>query len=184
MASDYTSWKGLVDRTYTGRHLPAVDPSAQAHLPSEEDVNALFLRDVEVKSTDTSVMFVFFAQWFTDSFLRTDHSDMRKNTSNHEIDLCQIYGLKEDKTTMLRSHQGGRLRSQVIDGAEYPEFLFQPAPRPQRLQREHLLGRRDEGDQVHEVAAADRGPQLGPEKKVQVSFKVMLTHDGTWLLAS
>jgi len=124
MASDYTSWKGLVDRTYTGRHLPAVDPSAQADLPSEGDVNALFLRDVEIESTDTSVMFVFFAQWFTDSFLRTDHSDMRKNTSNHEIDLCQIYGLTEAKTSMLRSHVGGRMKSQLIDGLEYPAYIF------------------------------------------------------------
>ena len=35
---------------------------------------------------------MFFAQWFTDSFLRTSLTDYRKNESNHEIDLCQIYG--------------------------------------------------------------------------------------------
>ena len=49
----------------------------------------------ETPSVDTSVLFLLFAQWFTDSFLRTDHTDWRKNTSTQEIDFCQIYGLSE-----------------------------------------------------------------------------------------
>ena len=65
------------------------------------------------------------AQWFTDSFLRTDHTDWRKNTSTQEIDFCQIYGLSEQKTRLLRSMEGGRLTSQQIDGQEYPPFLFE-----------------------------------------------------------
>ena len=90
----------------------------------------LFRRDQEVESTDTSVLFAFFAQWFTDSFLRTSHEKgkLGQNTSNHEIDLCQIYGLTEDKTTMLRSHVGGRLRSQRSTARSIPEFLFEPRP--------------------------------------------------------
>ena len=67
---------------------------------------------------------MFFAQWFTDSFLRTSRSDFRQNTSTQEIDLCQIYGLGPEQTRMLRSMEGGRLRSQLIGGEEYPEFLF------------------------------------------------------------
>ena len=35
-------------------------------------------------------LFMLFAQWFTDSFLRTERSDWRKNTSTQEIDFCQI----------------------------------------------------------------------------------------------
>ncbi len=125
LAADYTSWKSLTDRTYTGRHLPPADPWFIDELPSEADVVDLYRRDEMVPSTDTSVMFSFFAQWFTDSFLRTHHTDYRKNTSNHEIDLCQIYGLSEPKTDMLRAGEGGRLKSQVIDGAEFPVFLFE-----------------------------------------------------------
>ena len=66
-------------------------------------------------------MFLFFAQWFTDSFLRTSLTDYRKNDSNHEIDLCQIYGLgrRPDATCCART-SGGRLKSQLIDGEEYP----------------------------------------------------------------
>ena len=41
---------------------------------------------------------MFFAQWFTDSFLRTSREDFRQNTSTQEIDLCQIYGLGADQT--------------------------------------------------------------------------------------
>jgi len=122
MASDYTTWPGLTDRRFTGRHLPPVN---QRHLPAEEDVVNLYRRpkDKETKSTDTSALFTFFAQWFTDSFLRSSRHEPGRNSSNHEIDLCQIYGLSAAKTEKLRSGQGGRLKSQLIDGEEYPMFL-------------------------------------------------------------
>jgi prostaglandin-endoperoxide synthase 2 len=126
LASDYTSWLSLTDRTFSGRHLPPSTPEQQAALPAEADVVDLYRRDRMIAATDTSVMFMFFAQWFTDSFLRTSLTDYRKNESNHEIDLCQIYGRTIDATNLLRSQQGGRLKSQVIDGEEYPEFLFAP----------------------------------------------------------
>jgi prostaglandin-endoperoxide synthase 2 len=124
LASDYTSWLSLTDRTFSGRHLPPSTPEQQAALPAEADVVALYRRERLIPSTDTSVMFMFFAQWFTDSFLRTSLTDYRKNESNHEIDLCQIYGRNIEARNLLRSMQGGRLKSQMIKGEEYPEFLF------------------------------------------------------------
>ncbi|MDQ3327703.1 MAG: heme peroxidase, partial [Chloroflexota bacterium] len=90
----YTSWDSLTDRTFTGRHLPpATEPAAT--LPDVETVVQLFQRKpgaarVSAKST---LLFSHFAQWFTDGFLRTDRENYLKNTSNHEIDLCQVYGL-------------------------------------------------------------------------------------------
>ena len=84
--SGYVSWPGLADRRYTGRHLA---PQAIAGLPTaEEVVDTLFLRAPGqfVPSPQSSTLFCFFAQWFTDSFLRTDPIDRRRNTSNHEID--------------------------------------------------------------------------------------------------
>lgn len=125
MMSDYTSWTSLTTRGYTGRHLPPADPHTIEALPPESDVTALFRREREIRSTDTSVWFMFFAQWFTDSFLRTSRADFRQNTSTQEIDLCQIYGLGPDQTRMLRSMSGGRLKSQLIDGDEFPTNLFQ-----------------------------------------------------------
>jgi prostaglandin-endoperoxide synthase 2 len=126
LASDYTSWLSLTDRTFSGRHLPPSTAVQQAALPPEAEVVALYRRERLTPATDTSVMFMFFAQWFTDSFLRTSLTDYRKNESNHEIDLCQIYGRNIDATNLLRSRQGGRLKSQLIEGEEYPEFLFAP----------------------------------------------------------
>src|SRR4051812_35850186 len=125
LAGDYTSWISLTDRSFTGRHLPAAPEGRR--LPSEADVLELFRRPPgkEIPSADTSVLFLLFAQWFTDSFLRTDHTDWRKNTSTQEIDFCQIYGLSEQKTRLLRAMEGGRLKSQLIDGQEYPPFLFE-----------------------------------------------------------
>src|SRR4051794_28185581 len=126
LAADYTSWRSLTDRTFSGRHLPPATAEEQAALPPEADVVSLYRRERMIPSTDTSVMFMFFAQWFTDSFLRTSLTDWRKNESNHEIDLCQIYGVNPDRTELLRSHEGGRLKSQLIDGEEYPAFYFEP----------------------------------------------------------
>ncbi|MGZ4505707.1 MAG: peroxidase family protein [Blastococcus sp.] len=128
LAADYTSWVSLTDRSFSGRHLPPVAPGVP--LPSEADVLALFRRPPGGgrPSADTSLFFVLFAQWFTDSFCRTSRDDWRKNTSTQEIDFCQIYGLSEARTRLLREMSGGRLTSQRIDGQEYPPFLLERVP--------------------------------------------------------
>ena len=124
-AADYTSWPSLVDRTFTGRHLPPRDIPG---LPCISEVEKrLFRRSAEnafIASPRMSVLFALFAQWFTDSFLRTHPSDPRMNTSNHEIDLCQIYGLTESTAEILRSQNQGKLRCTDINGAMFPEKLF------------------------------------------------------------
>lgn len=129
MAAAYPTWRGLTDRRYSGRHLPPAPDYTEA-LPPATDVSKLFLRTEDRRATDTSLLFPFFAQWFTDSFLRTKskaagEQDFAENESNHEIDLCQIYGVGEAQTDMLRQGSGGRLKSQQIDGEEYPASLFE-----------------------------------------------------------
>lgn len=129
--SDYLTWHTVTDKTYFGRHLaPAEDSFIQA-LPSNEttpefphgEVTALFERKHGMKESRSSVFFMFFAQWFTDGFFRSSHINSRKTTSNHNIDLAQIYGHDEEVAWMLRSGQGGRLSSQQINGEEYPDYL-------------------------------------------------------------
>ncbi|HSH82113.1 MAG TPA: peroxidase family protein [Herpetosiphonaceae bacterium] len=126
----YTSWDSLTDRTYTGRHLPPVPPTGD--LPPVDEVVKLFERKPgrEHISNKSTVLFSHFAQWFTDGFLRTDRTNPLKNTSTHDIDLCQLYGLNRRATTALRSHQGGKLKSQMINGEEYPPFYFNPDGTP------------------------------------------------------
>lgn len=120
----YVAWPALVDRRFTGLHLPPRDADA-APLPPVQDLKKLFERGPTMTPCPrSSALFCFFAQWFTDSFLRTDPDDFRRNTSNHEIDLCQIYGLCEADTHLLRSHQDGKLKC-IGDGhSSYPARLF------------------------------------------------------------
>ena len=135
--NDYTSWPGLTDRSWSGRHLPPAPQADIDHLPAQGPfdpsgkamgpVLALFARGSSMQTDRSSVLFSFFAQWFTDSFLRTGQPDRRRNTSNHEIDLCQIYGLTEDTARLLRSHEGGQLRHQIIGGEVYPDALYERA---------------------------------------------------------
>lgn len=132
---EYTSWPMLVDRLYSARHLPPADQAVIDALPSDEPVDmnpasfkpgqvtALFERASKMKTDRSTHLFMYFAQWFTDSILRVDPTDRRKNTSNHNIDLCQIYGLREETARLLRSGTDGKLTSQIINGEEFPDYL-------------------------------------------------------------
>jgi prostaglandin-endoperoxide synthase 2 len=171
LAADYTTWVSLTDRTFTGRHLPAA-PAGQ-RLPTEAEVLELFRRPPgkEVPSVDTSVLFLLFAQWFTDSFLRTDHTDWHKNTSTQEIDFCQIYGLSEPKTRLLRSMEGGRLKSQQIDGQEYPPFLFERTPSGRHAIKPEFKGLHDDEAWLLDVLL-----EGVPDKQKDLFFAVGLEH--------
>lgn len=140
--SPYTSWDSLVDRTYSGLHLPPLDwkPLTTAkylgiglsppekfagNLPPLKDLEVLFRMTGETKySPKSNLIFPYFVQWFTDGFLRTDRTNALKNVSNHHIDLCTVYGLHPAITEQLRSHEGGRMKSQVINGEEYPPYYY------------------------------------------------------------
>ena len=132
--SDYTSWRGLTDRTYLARHLPPVPgPDPQ---PAIEHVQRLFARPTGTQklSTKSTCLFPAFAQYLTDGFIRTDPANPGRTTSNHEIDLCPLYGRTPDQTDLLRLNteaagQRGRLKSQILptangSGEEYAPFLF------------------------------------------------------------
>ncbi len=128
----YTSWDSLTDRTYTGRHLPP-DPAfnQEGNLPPVKDLKVLFQkRDGEtIYSKKSTLLFPYWVQWFTDAFLRTDQHNRLKNTSNHHIDLCNVYGLTRKQTNMLRSFEGGKFKTQKLkrqDGVEedYPLFFY------------------------------------------------------------
>jgi prostaglandin-endoperoxide synthase 2 len=123
--ADYTSWDSLTDRTWSGRHLPSAD-GLDEHLPQVADLKDLFTRTTFVESPKSTVLFSYFAQWFTDGFLRSDRAtppDPRRNQSNHEIDLTNLYGLHPEVARQLRTLDGGLLKSQTLGGEEFPPYL-------------------------------------------------------------
>lgn len=132
--SPYTSWASLTDKRFSGMHLPPA-ASLPNDLPGADEVAQLFARPEGnfTPSPKSTVLFSYFAQWFTDGFLRSDRTpppdgpDDRKNDSTHEIDLMQIYGLNEEATRQLRASEGGLLKSQLINGEEYPPYLHDEA---------------------------------------------------------
>ena len=126
LSGKYTSWHGLVDRKYTGRHVGHL-PVSRYRQPLKEDLLDLFMAEPGKQEPchTSSFLFAAYAQWFTDSFLRTSHGMVFDedgnaqtdengkllrtpdrfchNDSNHEIDLNQLYGVDETRTRMLRN---------------------------------------------------------------------------------
>jgi prostaglandin-endoperoxide synthase 2 len=125
----YSSWPSLTDRGWFSRHLGPADNAYKSYLDSHvstKDVTALFYRPQGGVATGRStLLFSFFAQWLIDSFLRTDHADRRRTSSNHHLDLCQIYGLDDRTTRILRSGSEGKMKLEIgPSGDEYPPRLF------------------------------------------------------------
>ncbi|MEM7528347.1 MAG: peroxidase family protein [Pseudomonadota bacterium] len=135
----YTSWTGLTDRRWSGRHLP---PAPRADQPDPEALTALFARsdDTQRLCPKSTCLFPAFAQYLTDGFIRTESKNLvpedgapddrlKRNTSNHEIDLCPLYGRTREQTQALRECSNtpgrkGRLKSQMIGIEEFAPFLY------------------------------------------------------------
>ncbi|MEO0362239.1 MAG: heme peroxidase, partial [Pseudomonadota bacterium] len=103
---EYTSWRALTDRSWSGRHIRA-DP--RPSYPDVEEVAAMFARPdgAQRLCPKSTCLFPAFAQYLTDGFLRTSTDDgdpdrLKRNTSNHEIDLCPLYGRTYEQTLALR----------------------------------------------------------------------------------
>ncbi|WFU49145.1 peroxidase family protein [Sinorhizobium terangae] len=138
--ADYICWSGLTDRTYSARHLPAQTGSDD---PPLDIAKSLFSRSgaEQRQCPKSTALFPAFAQYLTDGFIRTmvlnddDLTDRKRTTTNHEIDLCPLYGRNEKQTLALRLRseafgQRGRLKCQLIGGEEYPPYLHDAAGTP------------------------------------------------------
>jgi prostaglandin-endoperoxide synthase 2 len=127
----YSSWASLTDRTWFARYLPPADQSSR---PPIDSVAALFALRPEGPrlSTRSTLLFPYFAEWFTDGFLMTDAADRRRTTTSHQIDLGQLYGASAAVTDALRLHsqmpgQKGRLKSDITPTGEWAPRLYDSA---------------------------------------------------------
>jgi prostaglandin-endoperoxide synthase 2 len=129
---DYTTQDTLVDKTFNCRQLPpAAGERDERTMPDAEAAATLFRREQFVECEKSTVLFAYFAQWFTDGFLRSDRSaggddrDIRRNESTHEIDLAQLYGLNDAETEMLRDRRRPILLAHQGElGEELPPDLY------------------------------------------------------------
>ncbi len=136
---DYVSWTSLTDQHWSARHLPAANRHG---LPTPEALKDLFVRKEGSQEfcKKSTCLFPAFAQYLTDGFIRTrmpnssagekDDPLRKQNTSNHQIDLCTLYGRTPEQTSQLRLNSEddgfkGQLKSQNISGEEYSPFLFE-----------------------------------------------------------
>lgn len=124
----YTSWASLTDRTYFSRQRPPKDLPC---LPSDDSMEALFKvrQGGPTLSEDSTVLFMSFAQWFTDGFLLTRPDDRRQTFTSHQIDLSPVYGLNRSQTDALRMKSNargekGKLRTETVNGEVYAPKLF------------------------------------------------------------
>ncbi|WP_425091514.1 peroxidase family protein [Tropicimonas sp. S265A] len=136
---DYVCWPGLTDRRWSGRHLPPRTPEKR---PDPDKLKVLFERRAGTQRMcpKSTCLFPAFAQYLTDGFIRTETEDLtlegesqstrlRRNTSNHEIDLCPLYGRTEAQTNALRlrsdtAGKKGRLKTQPGKDGDYAPFLY------------------------------------------------------------
>jgi prostaglandin-endoperoxide synthase 2 len=144
----HTCWDALTDKTYNARLLPPKPHNGPTGpgtaRPPIEEVSLLFAADSagQRPCPKSTTLFPAFAQYLTDGFIRTMMSndppfgpggeDRARTTSNHEIDLSPLYGRNSEQTEVLREKsevpgRRGRLKSQIIEGEEWPPFLYDPA---------------------------------------------------------
>jgi prostaglandin-endoperoxide synthase 2 len=125
---DYASWSSLTDRRWFSRYLP---PKDIPNLPPVEAFDHLYVTKASGPrlSDRSTLLFPTFAQWFTDGFMMTSASDTRQTTTNHQIDLGQLYGLNDTVLHALRllapePGKRGRLLSEIRNGEEWAPRLF------------------------------------------------------------
>lgn len=180
----YVSWRGLTDRRWSGRHLP---PQRRAYMPEIDDLMRLYARPdgAQRLCPKSTCLFPAFAQYLTDGFLRTEtdgllaqdadpKTRLRRNTSNHEIDLCTLYGRTQAQCMALRRRseatgQKGQLLSQDIDGEEFPPFFYRDgAVDPQFAILDPPLGHADLPEKRRDALFAVGGDRVNSVPQVSM----------------
>ena len=102
---------GVADRPPLRQPPPPADGAGRAARPRRSVADLFMRRGAGVQCEKSTVMFAYFAQWFTDGFLRSDRSpqrDPRRNDTNHELDLTPLYGPHKPITERCaRTRAGG-----------------------------------------------------------------------------
>ena len=133
---EYINFDAGINKTLHGRILPPVPKTCptplgtvgKKELPSIESMGELFKRKkFKPNPLKTNCLFPFYAQFFTHQFFRIDYKNGPAYTHSwaHGVDLTQLYGNDLQTQKKLRTMVDGKMKSQVIDGEEYPPSRLQ-----------------------------------------------------------
>lgn len=119
--------------------VPRMTNEELDELPDIGDVMDLFRRDGPDEESRVTLLLPLFAQHLTDAVFQSDGA--YSTDAPHEIILNQIYGNTAEDTVALRTHEGGRLRSQMrlINGgsAEFPDALLEKVDGTWRVKKQY-----------------------------------------------
>ncbi|KAJ8300006.1 hypothetical protein KUTeg_021525 [Tegillarca granosa] len=130
---EYVTLDATYNMSYYARVLPPVPrecptpmgTAGKKELPDIDLVVKKFFLRKEFKPDPigTSVLFSYFAQHFTHQFFKTD---LKRGPGfqwgNHGVDVSHIYGKDKSVENKLRSFKDGKLKTQIIDGEEWPPY--------------------------------------------------------------
>lgn len=128
----YPTVIALDDYSFYSRILPEKQrPPGYQYPPADEVARDIFLRkeksNMNSKRTDrnSNLFFGGWAQWFSANFLLTDSQNSNRSAfyPTGTLDLSTVYGNDEKTTLMLRTLKDGKLKSQFINGQEYPLYM-------------------------------------------------------------
>ena len=90
--------------------------SGKKTLPSAEELAEKFLKRKEfiTDHTNTSLLFMFFAQHFTHEFFKTEYHSPGFTWGRHGVDVSHIYGQGVERENQLRTFKDGKMKSQVL----------------------------------------------------------------------
>ncbi|XP_039254186.2 prostaglandin G/H synthase 2-like [Styela clava] len=129
-AADYITWDGYTNKTYWGRTLPAVPEDCPTPFgvvgPKEYPdvyklVEEVFTRtEFKPCPRGTSLSLPLYGQHFTHQGFKSVPSDDTLTWGQHTLDMSHLYGETLGKQLALRSMKGGKMKTQIINGEEYP----------------------------------------------------------------
>ncbi|XP_047475523.1 prostaglandin G/H synthase 2-like [Penaeus chinensis] len=130
----YITLNAYYNESFYGRALPPVPEHCPTPMgvtgpkeypDADELIKKVFLRREFIPEPhETNVLFQYYAQHFTHQFFRTDYKKgphLTKGTGG--VDVSNIYGLTEQDRRALRSGVDGKLRTQKINGEDFPPYL-------------------------------------------------------------
>lgn len=133
-AHDYVTLEAYYNTSYYARTLPPVPlycptplgTTGPKVLPDAHMLVEKFFRRKQFipEPHGTNVLFASYAQHFTHQFFKTNYTRGPGFTWGSEgVDLSNVYGQDVSVQMRLRAFDKGKLKSQMIDGEEFPVYL-------------------------------------------------------------